>query len=496
MQFSKTTIRSPAIVAFILGSVSVTLATNAGSGSIVGWSGQVVSTGLSTDFVVVAGYANYSLALRREARCGDGVVDDGEECDDGGESAACDVDCTFAECGDETLNITAGEDCEPPDGKCCDGSCHFEPDDTPCRNDFYCDGAETCQSGQCVDGPDPCIDMDHCDEDGDRCLSCIDDAECVDDNPCTEDACILNICVHTTIPGCQVCVSGDECEDGNPCTDDVCLRQGELPGVCVRTNLIPGAPCPDDGNPCTDDMCDGAGVCEHPSDDTNDCEDDEFCNGQATCQSGECVDGPGPCIDPDHCDEINDVCFVCVDDDECDDDNPCTDDACVDHECVHTPRPGCGALAHLDIKPGSCPNPVNPRSKGVVPVAIIGSESFDVRQIDIDSVLLARADGVGGAVPPLGKRGGAWSNVGDVGTPFDGEPCDCHEQGADGIDDLQLKFSTPELAEVLELGSLPRSSSVVLTLSGSLLDGTGFQASDCIVIPGKDSSAAIRGARR
>ncbi len=278
---------------------------------------------------------------------------------------------------------------------------------------------------------------------------------------------------------------GEECEPpGSECCDASCYFE------------FPGTSCTDDGNPCTDDVCDGAGECEHPNDDTNDCDDDEFCNGEATCRSGDCVDGADPCIDQDHCDEIDDVCLACVDDSECDDDDPCTEDACIDHECVHTPRPGCGALAYLDIKPGSCPNPVNPRSKGVVPVAIIGSESFDVTQIDIDSLLLARADGVGGAAAPLGKRRGAWSEVADVGTPFDGEPCDCHELGADGIDDLLLKFSTPELAEVLELGSLPRGTSVALTLSGSLLDGTGFEASDCIVIPGKDSSAGLRGMRR
>jgi hypothetical protein len=44
--------------------------------------------------------------------CGDGLVDMGEECDDAGESATCDADCSVAQCGDGTSNSTAGESCD------------------------------------------------------------------------------------------------------------------------------------------------------------------------------------------------------------------------------------------------------------------------------------------------------------------------------------------------------------------------------------------------
>ncbi|HEV7559060.1 MAG TPA: hypothetical protein VGO00_26485, partial [Kofleriaceae bacterium] len=57
--------------------------------------------------------------------CGDGVVDASEQCDDGGESATCNSDCTVAACGDSVVNFTAGEDCDPPDGTTCDASCHM-----------------------------------------------------------------------------------------------------------------------------------------------------------------------------------------------------------------------------------------------------------------------------------------------------------------------------------------------------------------------------------
>ncbi len=45
-------------------------------------------------------------------RCGDGVVNGEDDCDDGGESAACNADCTLAECGDGYVNSLAGEACD------------------------------------------------------------------------------------------------------------------------------------------------------------------------------------------------------------------------------------------------------------------------------------------------------------------------------------------------------------------------------------------------
>jgi hypothetical protein len=43
--------------------------------------------------------------------CGDGLVGEGEDCDDAGPSADCDVDCTLVECGDGLANEAAGEAC-------------------------------------------------------------------------------------------------------------------------------------------------------------------------------------------------------------------------------------------------------------------------------------------------------------------------------------------------------------------------------------------------
>ena len=48
----------------------------------------------------------------------------------------------------------------------------------------------------------------------------------------------------------------------------------------------------------------------------------------------------------------------------------------------------CEIEVPVDIKPTSCPNPLNPKSNGVVPVAILGTADFDVSQIDPASILL------------------------------------------------------------------------------------------------------------
>ena len=136
----------------------------------------------------------------------------------------------------------------------------------------------------------------------------------------------------------------------------------------------------------------------------------------------------------------------------------------------------------LDIQPGSCPNPFNRHGNGVLPVALVGTVEFDPTEVDLSTLQLSRADGVGGSVAPNEGPPGPHSVFEDVATPFDGKGCECHDLGGDGIDDLSMKFKTRDLVDALELDELPGGAVVELVLSGSLLDGTPFVAGDCIVI--------------
>ena len=125
-------------------------------------------------------------------------------------------------------------------------------------------------------------------------------------------------------------------------------------------------------------------------------------------------------------------------------------------------------VADVDVKPGSDVNPLNLNGNGVVPIAILGSATFDVTAINVGSVSV----GPDGASP---VHGGHIEDVNDDG--FDDLVVHVREW------DLDIDTATPG-GTVLTLG-----------LTGELADGTPFSGEDQVRINNNNKKSKGKGGK-
>lgn len=226
---------------------------------------------------------------------------DEPDCDDGN---PCTQDIC-AQTGCVSTNLSNGTSCGDGDQVCIAGACILPA--SSCNSDADCNtGTDLCQMYACQAVPGLGF-----------AKTCVPSAKvtCNDQNACTDDSCDPAVgCVYAND-------DTNPCSDGNLCTiSDHC--EG---GVCVTEPN----PC-DDGNPCSISYCDGSTSCYAEPILSGECDDNNACTENTTCQLGHCLGTAVACDDSnlctaDSCDPAVGCLFKPI---VCDDKNPCTDDSC------------------------------------------------------------------------------------------------------------------------------------------------------------------------
>ena len=329
----------------------------------------------------------------------------------GGGTCTMDNDCIgdTSECQKNICNLTSGF-CEVfslDEGTACGDS-----SETECDEADTCNGVGDCQdnleasntlcrpsSGTC-DVAEFCTGVSAvCPADGVAApgTACGDPSDTECDNP---DSCFSGVCEDNFEPNDTVCrVTADICDVAETCTGSTPLCPAD--GFAASSTV-----CRESTGVCdVEDFCDGSSAS---------CPDDAFADAGTACT---CSEGPGTC----------------------DGSNVCNADILI------------------DIKPGSDPNCISVKKRGLTTIAILGSDSFDVTTIDQSTIMLD--DNPGNVISPTKIK------VKDV--------------NSDGEDDLVLKFSTVEMKNQ---GFLVDNNEIFVT--GELLDGTPFANSDIINLAG------------
>lgn len=235
--------------------------------------------------------------------CGNGTLDPGEACDQGGETSTCDADCTSPACSDGLVNSSAGEEC---DGGVATAACDADCTIAFCgdarlntlRGEFCDTGATTvtcdgdCTPVQCGDGFVNSRAGEQCDSAGLATATCDADctiAYCGDGtvNIAHGESCDAGITTATCDGDCTPV----QCGDGvvNSPGGEQCDSGGEAVAACDADCTI--AYCGDATvNATRGEECDGGST-------TATCDDD--------CTAPVCGDGIQNYLAGEQCDDHN-----------------------------------------------------------------------------------------------------------------------------------------------------------------------------------------------
>jgi len=222
--------------------------------------------------------------------CGNGILDSGEECDDGNteDCDGCSSECLIEYCGDNIIQYGLGEECDDGNnvsGDGCSSNCKIEEEEeeSVCGNGIL-EFGEECDDGNTED-----------------CDGC-------------SNSCIIEYCGDGITNNVI-----EECDDGNNVSGDGCssnckIEEEEEESVCGNGILEFGEEC-DDGN--TED-CDGcSSTCENEyyelnyggeNDDDDDDDNDGKCVSDWNCSEwSDCFNGikTRTCIDLNRCSNSN-----------------------------------------------------------------------------------------------------------------------------------------------------------------------------------------------